>query len=550
MQARTPRTLIILTAFALVLATAATPVGALSGQVYGSPEIEVTTSTVEVSPGTHATLDLAVTNRGEVDQGAPPELSAYESKVTTARGLTLDVKSGSAPIEVKTGTIALGDVPKASAAGAQSTVSVPPIRIDVAEDAAPGTYRVPIEYSYRYTRLIDYDTFGAEYADREVTETAYVTIRVPDEAQFAVVETNATAQIGDTTDVSLTLRNRGTRTAGDASVTATSRSAAATFDAKAASSTAYVGAWAPGETRTVNYSVGMAEDATLREYTLGLSVDYTNTDGLAAESDSMTAGLSTIAEQTFDFSGIDTTLRVGEEGTVAGTVTNTGPTAAENVVIRYAEQSQTILPVEESVAVGSLTPGETAPFAIPVEVTTEGEAGTKSLSFAVRYRNQDGDLRTYDKLDVMATVAPERDAFAVEIENGTVAGGSTRTLSVAVTNQLDETVTDVESKLYTDDPIATGDADTGYVGSIEPGETVTMTFELSASSSATTQKTYPISFDFRYDDADGDSKLSETMRVPIEVVDGGDGGLPLIPIGAGLVLLVGAVLAVLLYRRQ
>jgi sialidase-1 len=117
-----------------------------------------------------------------------------------------------------------------------------------------------------------------------------------------------------------------------------------------------------------------------------------------------------------------------------------------------------------------------------------------------------------------------------------------------VTNNLDETASDVEARLFADDPLDTGQTDTGYVQSIEPGETVSVTFELTAAASATPEKTYPISFDFRYDDADGNSQLSNTVRMPIDVVEGEDGGLPLPLILAAVVLV--AVAGAVWYRRQ
>ncbi|WP_242611667.1 COG1361 S-layer family protein [Natrinema hispanicum] len=94
--------------------------------------------------------------------------------------------------------------------------------------------------------------------------------------------------------------------------------------------------------------------------------------------------------------------------------------------------------------------------------------------------------------------------------------GNEQALTVEVTNNLNQTVTDVEARIFADDPLSTGDDDTGYVESLKPGESVTMSFELSAAESAT-EKTYPVSFDFRYDDERGNSQLSNTIRVPMSV---------------------------------
>ena len=201
----------------LLLLPSATPVVAQtgnSGQVIGQPDLDIFTNSKEFEPGTTAELRLAVSNRGRIDQGGP---SQYEQRVTTARGLTVDVKTGSAPIEVNTGTVGVGNVPT-------GTESVDPVGITVSEDAEPGTYRIPVEYSYAYTRGVNYDMYGAEYHDFTERDTQYVTIRIRDQARFEVVNRSTTAQVGSKGELLVTVENVGTRAANDSSVTAMSRS--------------------------------------------------------------------------------------------------------------------------------------------------------------------------------------------------------------------------------------------------------------------------------------------------------------------------------------
>jgi sialidase-1 len=75
-----------------------------------------------------------------------------------------------------------------------------------------------------------------------------------------------------------------------------------------------------------------------------------------------------------------------------------------------------------------------------------------------------------------------------------------------------------------------------------------MVFDVAAGSSATAGSTYPISFDFRYTDSDGDTHLTDTFRTPLNVESSGGGGLPVLPLlGLGLVVAGGAAF---LYRRH
>jgi hypothetical protein len=255
-----------------------------------------------------------------------------------------------------------------------------------------------------------------------------------------------------------------------------------------------------------------------------------------------------LGEQTFSVSDVASTLRVGEEGELRGTVRNDGPAAADHVVVRYAGDSANVIPIERSAAVGSLDSGESTEFALPISIGGEAETGLRSIDLAVQYRNDDGEVRGYDELAVDAAVAPERDRFGVAVENRSIEAGGTRTVEVAVTNNLEEPVTDVEARLFADDPLDTGATDTGYVRSLGPGETTTLTFELTTTGSATAGSTFPVSLDFRYDDADGDSHLSDTYRVPIDVTASEGGGLP-VPVIV-VALLVVATGALVVYRRR
>ena len=509
-----------------------------SGEVIGQPEISFGTQTGEVTAGTATDLTVTITNRGRINRGGPEQ---HETRVTTARAMTMEFEDGGVPIDVDAGQIAVGNVPTGS-----TQTAVP---ITVEEGTEPGTYEIPLDYEYQYSRIADYDQYGVEYSDRTRTREDSITVVVTEDARFEVVDTDATAQIGDTSDVSLTLRNTGSDPARDASVAAESRSEALSFDSGGTSSTAFVGPWPAGETRTINYSVTLAEDAALRGYTLDLEVDYADTDGISRTSEPITAGVRTIEEQSFAIDDVGSTLRVGEDGDVTGTVTNTGPQPADSVVVTYDDDSTTVVPREESVAVGTLDSGESADFRLPLEVSSDAESGPKSLDFAVQYRNQNDDQRTYTKLDVLAEVAPERDQFEVELADSTIETGGSRTIEVEVTNNLGETATDVEGRLFASDPLDPGEADTGYVESLDPGETTTMTFELTASGSATPEKTYPISFDFRYDDERGNSQLSDTVRVPVDTVEPEGGGFPTTGIVIVLVVVAG-VGALLWYRRR
>jgi len=509
-----------------------------SGDVVGNPDVTFTTSSEPLSADTTDELTVSIVNRGQVIQHGP---SQYEDSVMTARGLTFEVKDENTPIDVQTGQVSVGNFPTGST---EKTVSV-----TVPDTAEPGTYRLPVTYKYSYTRHIRYGPSGpTEGSDSTRTKTDSITVEIKEDARFEIVETNATTQVGDDNDISFTLKNTGSEIARGANINAESQSGSLTFESGDASSTASVGDWEPGEVRTVTYSAALDSDAPVRGYSVNLAVNYDDIDGIDRTSDPITTTVQSTREQEFALSDVESQLRVGEDGDLVGTVHNDGPLPARSVIVQYTGEDQSVIPTEDSTAVGTLEPGQSETFSLPIAISGSAQAGLRSLDMAVKYRNEEGETRTFQDLAVDAEIAPERDRFGTMVENRTIQAGGTRAVDVAVTNNLNEVASDVEVRLFADDPLDTGDTDTGYVQSLDPGETKTLTFELTTTGSATVGSTYPISIDFRYDDTEGDSHLTKTYRIPIDVTESEERGLPLPVIAVALLVL--GVGALVIYRRQ
>jgi len=510
-------------ALALV-ALIVTPSVALAA-VTGQPVLSASLADNRVSPGESATLQVTLMNEGELEDRSLRDPS-LNSRVTTARGLTVSMRSGDAPIEVKTGKQAVGALPEGSSPQL-------PFRVSVAENAKPGTYRVPLTVSYTYTENVE-ETYGVETTD-EVTERLEVTLRVVDEARFEVTDVSSAVAIGDDGMVSLDLTNVGTQAARDASVTVTSENGQVTF-AGAPSAKSYVGAWQAGETKTVEMKASVAPGAERRNFSLTASVDYEDDDGVPSQSDRLSLGVTPDPEQTFAVENVESSLRVGQEGQLQGEVVNEGPNRADNVVVVFQPTNPTINPTETEFAVGSLAPGERATFGFDTEVTSEAEAGPRQFSMQVRYRNTDGDQRTSDSIDVAASVGEKQPEFSVEGVDATLTAGESGQLELRLTNNRDETLTDISAKLYTESPLSTGD-DEAFVESLDPGDSATVVFGASAGGAAL-EKTYPVKVDFRYDDSEGETSITDTYQVPVQVEEPDQSGPSNVLIGGVVVLLL------------
>ncbi len=525
---------------ALVLVLSATApagvAGQQSGQVIGQPTLGFTSSSGALAPGTTTTVDLTVTNRGRINRAGPEQ---YENRVTTARGLILKVGSDDSPIRVNAGQIAVGNVPTGSVPTGGLSVTVP-------DGTAPGTYELPVEYSYEQTRIVSYGDGNPEYRDTTITRQGTLEVTVDDRPTFEVVNRSSEALVGQPGRVAVTLKNTGTQTARDATVSISAGNSAMTFAGGTGSASTYAGTWKQGETKTVAFEATVAESGDAGEYSADLSVGYTDDAGIDESSRSISVGIPVGDEQAFAFRDVRSTLRAGYEGQLRGELVNEGPNTVRNpvAVLRSGSDSVTITSSEE--AIPTLDPGESAPVNFTVDVSSSAQAARQQFELVVDYDNALGDRLQSSVLRPSVQVHPPQDRFEITVHNNTVPAGEGRVVDIEVTNRGDEVVRNVRAKAYLESPLSSSD-DEGIIDRLEPGETGTVSIQLGAASSAL-EKAYPMSMDFQYDLPDGDTEVSDTYPVSIRVNrDDSGGGFPLLPVVGVLALGVGGLVW---YRRR
>ena len=563
------------------LLAAGTALVAANDTVSGDPDIEAFAPETAFVPGEESTLQVSLNNRGDVSEEGFDDLETevVTAHETTARVLTGDQTDRDVPFDVRTGEQTVGDVPRGVTGPIDFTV-VPD------EDAAPGVYQVPIRLEYRNVYNAE-DDDGATLRDERVeTETVFVTVEITDRAQFAVTAVDGAVQAGDTGVVDVTMRNVQNETAREASVSATPVDPDLTFTTEAGTTETYADDWAPGENRTFTYRFDTAADATPRASTLEFDVEYRDAERAGTTARTVRTGVTPLSRQSFDVTGLNSSLEVGKDGSFEVAVRNDGPRPVENAVVAFDNEApapegvgadtvpadENVVPRETRVTVGDLAVGETATATFDAGIRSDANPGNRTLNLAVRYRGLDDDVVISDASDAVVDVRPERETFAVSPAepsadaddggnepggdgNATVdadpatgiAPGETARYDVVVRNTGAEPVSDVQAKLFVDEPISSDD-DEAFVTSLDPGEETTLTFEVSADGGAA-PKTYSAAVDFRYDDADGDEQLSDTYRLPVEVATDDDGSVLRSPVGVVALLSALALGAAAVWKR-
>lgn len=510
--------------------------GAASAVVRGSPDLSVFTPDNTVAPGQKTGLNIQIQNTGDVDVGsADPSLT---SQVTTARGVTAELDTSGTPIKVETTKTAVGTIQNGQIQTANFVITVP-------EGTEEGVYETTLDVEYSYTQQIA--ERSRAYQNRETSDSYTIEIQVEDQARFKVINSSTDVLVGDQGTITLDVKNVGSRSAADATFNLRSSTPDIRFGQSAAASR-FVGEWESGETKTIEFKTTASDEAEVNSYSLSGSVAFENTDGVPSRSNNLSIGVTPQQEQAFEISDVSSDLRVGQEGTVQGRITNLGPKTAQNAVVTINLNSATLSSQESEYAVGTLEPNESTEFEFSLDVSESADAGSRQLTHQVKYQNEDGEDRQSKSLNSLVRINESRDRFDVSIKNSEIAIGQSQVTTITVTNNGNEPLTNIDAKAYVNDPL-TLDDDEAFVGSLAPGESAEIKVQTSVGGSALA-KDYPLSVDFQYELPDGDTRISETYKVPISAIeDDSSSGLPLTAIGivALLIVIIGGII---LYRRR
>ena len=127
--------------------------------------------------------------------------------------------------------------------------------------------------------------------------------------------------------------------------------------------------------------------------------------------------------------------------------------------------------------------------------------------------------------------------FEITQANGNLtAGEKMGPVEVTYRNVGEDPITDAVARLSIFEPFSSTD-DQAYIGDLAPGEEKTVVFRVDTDSDAT-PKNYGINSEIKYTDINGDTVISESMAIPVQVKP--ESGSLLVPGIAALVLIVAA----------
>ncbi|EMA45974.1 COG1361 S-layer family protein [Halobiforma nitratireducens] len=531
-QTRT-RTRVVVLALALAVAGVVLS-AALAGAVdRGDPDVDVFLEDPEVEPGSEEVIELQVGNDGSLITGSGEQ-------VLTVRSGTLEV-SDSGPFEVTSGSSALGTIP-------DGEVIPTTQRLEVPDDIEPGEHDITVEVSYTYVNPVRSD--GSVDRHR-ATERETVTLVVREEPRFAVTDVATDVEPGGTGDAVVEIENTGPIASNQTRTSIVGGSGISVDGATPeAPAEEIIGDLEPNESTKMTVDVAVDDGISAGDRPLEIDFFYEDENGIERQANGVTTTLLPAPEQTFAIDDLESTLAVGYDGRVTGTITNEGPRAVDDAVLDVTPQSESLFIEDTRYALPELEPGESTEFRYPTDVSGQADAGPRQLQFTVEYGSGDRTTATDGPISERVVVDEKRDEFTVETLEADIRQGETSEVVLEITNERPETLSNIDANLYTDSPLSSPNDD-AFVGELAPGESAQLRFEIGATPDAALE-THPVELDFEYDTERGDTVISDVYQHPVDVGaaedDDGDGNVGTIV--TAMVMLTAAGLGVGMWWRR
>ena len=275
----------ILSIIAVILLLAV-PAMAGEEQLFGSPQLSAAISgTNEFTPGQDVTLTVKVQNTGvNVVTISQSTIITPNDKPNTAKLLVVGLSSGSAPVTVKTDPQMVGDLLGGSSVSATFSVKI-------SRYASGGIYTLPLRLTYQYLNTADqvsFDTVRYWYYNENITVPLNITIKsgvTLDPVEARTEDLN----VGTEGHVIIRITNAGSAHARDAVAKLTRDGLSPLIPTDAS---VYIGDFGPGDTREIRFRASVSSDAAAQDYPVDIHVEYTDSDGDSATSDTVTVGVA------------------------------------------------------------------------------------------------------------------------------------------------------------------------------------------------------------------------------------------------------------------
>ena len=371
------------------------PVMGVTTYLGGSPKMSaVVAGTNEFTAGEDAVIRITVQNQGVASMQFVMKGSiAPDDLPTTAKGVTVGLSAGGAPLIVRSDPQVVGDVKS------QGIVTVA-ITAKITDEATAGEYQVPLTIGYTYLASSEQagtDTIQFNYEQR--TETIPITIRIKPEVKIEVLEAvPENLNVGSEGYLNLRIKNTGFEDGKKATVKLIRNGASPLIPVD---NSVFIGDFPRNGTVTCRYRISVSGDAEKQAYPVDLVVSYENRDGDEVSSAAETIGIPVGGKITFTSGTVQ--VMQGSEGVVQVLYTNNGTATAYNAQARLAAV-EPFTSSDDTAYLGGMSPGATAVALFQISVDDTAAVKEYYLDTEIRYRDSLDNSQVSDSFSVPVEV--------------------------------------------------------------------------------------------------------------------------------------------------
>jgi hypothetical protein len=371
------------------------PVTGVTSYLGGSPQMSASIAgTNEFTSGEDAVIHISVQNSGvESLQFVMKGSIAADDLPTTAKGVTVALSPGDAPVIVRGDPQSAGDIKSQGIA----TVT---ITTKITADATAGEYELPLTIRYTYlASSYQAGTDNIQFNYQPVTETVPITIKIKPQITIDVLEAvPENLNVGGEGYLDLKIKNIGFEDGRKASVKIIRNGASPIIPAD---NSVYIGDFPRDGTVTTRYKISVSGDAEGQTYPVDVVVTYENRDGDIVTSAAETIGVPVGGKITFTLGQVQVVQ--GSEGVIQVAYTNSGTSIAYKAQARLSAVDP-FASTDDTAYLGDLKPGETATARYQISVSDTAAAMGYNLDTEVRYRDAQDISQVSDTFNVPVKV--------------------------------------------------------------------------------------------------------------------------------------------------
>jgi hypothetical protein len=380
----------------LIVALIASPAAAGAKYTSGGPTLSASiVGSNELAAGQTVPLNVVIQNTGLIDSKMVGTTVVERTDLpNTAKSVTVALV-GTSGIAVESDPQMIGDIPGGAAAKATFVVRIP-------AGTASGTYTLPMALNYTYlasAEQIGGDSIDYQYQD--VHEAIPLALTVRPEVVLAVMNVaTESLNVGTEGYQNLSVRNAGTEPATNAIIrlVRNGQSPITPVD-----SSAYVGAFAPGQTVPLRYKVAVSSEAAAQSYPVDLVVSYDDRDGINRSTRPVTVGVPIGGKISFAVVSPPASVAAGEKQVLEVVYRNTGAATVAAAQARLSAVDP-FTSSDDTAYLGDMKPGEEKTARFEVAADKGATAKEYGLDSEVRYRDALDNSQISDTMKVPVTV--------------------------------------------------------------------------------------------------------------------------------------------------